>query len=146
MILNKLCDLLESQVTCENFILYIYFFYISYFVLFVWVATSLSRHKWKDNSQESVLLRFSDLVVLPLVAGLSHQTCFCFLRQEFTTWSSLALNNATLPQPPNPPASLTSDVPTWVTSVISQGFMLSSPPQPQCEPKILCQPPGSRVP
>lgn len=40
------------------------------------------------------------------------------------------------------PASLTSDVPTWVTSVISQGFMLSSPPQPQCEPKILCQPPG----
>lgn len=44
------------------------------------------------------------------------------------------------------PASLTSDVPTWVTSVISQGFMLSSPPQPQCEPKILRQPPGSRVP
>lgn len=104
----------------------------------------VTGHKWKDNLQELVLLRFSDLVALPLVAGSSHQTCFCFLRQEFTTWSSLALNNATLPQPPNPPTL--SGVPTWVTSVISQGFMLSSPPQPQCEPKILRQPPGSRVP
>lgn len=100
MLLNKLCDLSESQVTCKNYI-YIYFLHVLLYFLCVGGHVRATEHMWKNSLQESVLLRFADLVASPLVAEPSHQTCFCFSSQGFTVWSSLALNNDLLPQPPD---------------------------------------------